>query len=102
MEELPLFSTKTSMISPDHLSDPLEALRRQATAFSPPADRPDGQWIFSGQLDFLLFMADHETFALTQRVLHRLQTDLDLQHVPTVRQGKSQDGVLLRCATWPE
>ena len=66
MEELPLFSTKTSMISPDHLSDPFKSLRRQATACSPPADRPDGLWMVPSKLDFLLFMANHETFALTQ------------------------------------
>jgi len=44
--------------------------------------RSDGQWMFPGQLDCFRFMADHETFALTQRVCHRLQTDLDLQHLP--------------------
>ena len=43
--------------------------------------------MFPGQLNFFRFMADHETFAFTQRVLHRLQTDLDLQHLPAVRQG---------------
>jgi hypothetical protein len=31
MEDLPPFNTKTSMISPDRLSDPFEALRLQAT-----------------------------------------------------------------------
>ena len=67
MEDLPLFSTKTSMIYPDHLSDPLKSLRLQATAFSPPADRPDSPWLFPGQLDFFRFMADHETFTRTQR-----------------------------------
>jgi hypothetical protein len=30
-------------------------------------------------------MADHETFALAQCVLHLLKTDFDLQHLTAVR-----------------
>src|SRR5215468_9292844 len=30
------------------LSDPFKALRRQAMAFSPPTDRPDGLWMVPG------------------------------------------------------
>ena len=69
---------------------------------SPSADRPDGQRLFSGQLDFFRFMADHETFTLTQRICHRLQADLDLQHLAAVRQGEPKYSVFLRRATWPE
>ena len=58
--------------------------------------------MFPGQLDFFRFMTDHETFTLTQRVCHRLQTDLDLQHLPAVGQGKPQYSVFLRRAPWPE
>src|SRR4030095_16475747 len=68
----------------------------------PPTDRPDSQRMFWGQLDVFRFMADHKTFALTQRVCHRLQTDLDLQHLPAVGQGKLQYRVVLRRAPWPE
>src|SRR5260370_6696127 len=34
---------------------------------SPPADRPDSQRMFPGELHFLPFMADHEKFAFTPR-----------------------------------
>ena len=40
--------------------------------------------MFLGQLDFFRFMTDYETFTLTQRVCHGLQTDLDLQHLPAL------------------
>jgi len=41
--------------------------------------------MFASQLNFFRFMADHETFALTQCVLHFLKTDFDLQHLTAVR-----------------
>jgi len=52
---------------------------------SPPADRPNRQRMFASQLNFFGSMADHETFALTQCVLHLLKTDFDLQHLTAVR-----------------
>src|SRR5262249_33331678 len=51
---------------------------------SPPADRPNRQRMFASQLNFFRSMADHETFALTQFVLHLLKTDFDLQHLTAV------------------
>jgi hypothetical protein len=51
---------------------------------SPPANWPDSQRMFSSQLDFLHFMADHKAFTLPQRVLHLVQTDFDFQQLPAV------------------
>ena len=52
---------------------------------SPPTDRPNGQRMFARQLNFFRFMADYETFARTQCVLHFLKADFDLQHLTAVR-----------------
>jgi hypothetical protein len=39
-------------------------------------------------MNFFRFMADHEGFALTQRVFHLLKTDFDFQPPAAVRHGK--------------
>src|SRR6516162_3103568 len=80
----------------------LPALWPQWMAILPTADRPDGNRMFLGQLDLFRFMVDHETFALTQLVCHRLQTDLDLHQLPPVCQGEPQYSIVLRRAPWPE
>ena len=50
--------------------------------------------MFASQMNFFRSMADHETFALTQCVLHLLKTDFDLQHMTAVRYRKPKYGVV--------
>src|SRR5215470_2729158 len=70
--------------------------------YSPPADCADRQRMLASQLNFLRFMADHETFAVTQRVFHLLQTDFDFQPLAAVCHRKPKCSAFLRRATWPE
>jgi len=49
-----------------------------------PTNRPDGNRIFPSQFDFFHFMADYQAFTFTQRVLHRVQADLDFQHLAVI------------------
>jgi hypothetical protein len=46
--------------------------------------------MFPCQINFFRFMADYESIALSQGVLHLLQADLDVRHVAPVGQGKPQ------------
>src|SRR5262245_43463355 len=61
----------------------------------PPANRPNGQWLFWRQLNFFRFMPDHKAFAFTQRVFHLLLTDSDFQHLTAVGYGKLKYSVVL-------
>src|SRR5262245_46549921 len=58
--------------------------------------------MFATQANFFRSMADHETFALTQRVFHLLKTDFDLQHLTAVRYRKPKYGIVLRRPMGPE
>jgi hypothetical protein len=69
---------------------------------SPAADRPDGRRIFPTEPNFFRFMADHQGFALAQRVFHLFQSDFDFQHLATVCHRKPKYCIVLRRAAWPE
>jgi len=69
---------------------------------SSPADRPNRPWIFPCQLDLFLFMANLETFAFTERVLHLVQTDFDFQQLAAVGYWKSKCGVFFWRTPRPE
>src|SRR5215469_5877750 len=74
----------------------------QRIVSSPPADRPHDHGIFSTQLDFFRFVADHKAFALAQRVFHSLQTDFDFQYLAAIRHRKPKYSVVLGRAPGPE
>ena len=58
--------------------------------------------MFPSQLNFFRFMADHEAFALTERVFHLFQTDFDFQPLAAICHRKPKYTVFLRRTTWPE
>ena len=80
----------------------MRASNANCSSASPPADRPNRERMFFGQPNFFCFMPDEQAFALSQSVLHLLHTNLDVQHLTAVGQGKPQYGVVLRRSAWPE
>src|SRR5215471_16912209 len=79
-----------------------EQWRSTLTGSSPPADRPGRDRVLPSELNFFRFMADHKAFALTERVFHLVQTNLDFQPLAAVRHRKPKYGVVLGRTTWPE
>jgi hypothetical protein len=68
----------------------------------PSADWPDSHRMFPSQLDLFSFMADHNGFALTQRVFDFFLANFDFQHLAAIRHWKPKYRVVLRRAARPE
>jgi hypothetical protein len=64
----------------------------QLMAILTTSDRPNGQQLFSRQLNFFRFMPGSETFAVTQCVFHLIQTDFDFHKLAAIRHGLRRRG----------
>src|SRR5215469_2482807 len=77
-------------------------VRRAGTLNLAPAHWTDRSRLFPSERNFLGFVADCQTFALTQRVFDFFLANFDFQHLAAIRHRKPKYRVVFRRAARPE